>query len=472
MSKSGLFDTVEAERDRLTSMATELWEHPEVGLQETRAANLLAGAFREVGFDVETAIGGMPTALTATAGEGDPTIGLLGEYDALPGLSQAVRAERAPVEPGGPGHGCGHNLLGVASVGAALALGRRLDDGGVDGTVRFYGCPAEETLVGKVFMARAGAFDDLDVALSWHPSDVTRPRYSSSLAMDSVIYRFEGMPAHAAQAPAAGRSALDAVELMNTGVEYMREHVPDQARIHYTITEGGKAPNVVPTEASVWYYVRAPTRRQVEYLTQWVDEIAESAAAMTQTDVERRTVTGCWQFLPNRPLVDAMWANLQTLGPVEFTDDDRAFAAALQGTLTETAIEDRLSGLEPPVREALRGQTLAAEPFQPADDIGLMLGSTEIGDVSWLTPTAEFLGATWPVGTTAHTWQATAASGDFGMKTAVYIAKALAGTAYDCFTDEGLIADAWADFDAAKGGTAYETPLPDGAEPPIDLALQ
>lgn len=469
MDKSALFDAVETERERLTAMATELWEHPEVGLEETHAAELLAEALREAGFDVETGIGGMPTALTATAGSGDPVIGLLGEYDALPGLSQQVAAVRAPVEPGAPGHGCGHNLLGVGSVGAAIALEQALVEGDIDGTVRFYGCPAEETLVGKVFMARAGAFDDLDAALSWHPSDVTRPRYSSSLAMNSTVYTFEGTPAHAAQGPAAGRSALDGVELMNTGVEYMREHVPDRARVHYTVIKGGSAPNVVPAEASVWYYVRAPTRRQVERLTEWVDEIAEGAAAMTQTAVDRRFVTGCWQFLPNRPLVDAMWENLQALGPVEFTDDDRAFASSLKATFAETAVEERLDELEPSMRDELRGQVLAEKPYPPAEEPGMMLGSTEVSDVSWLTPTGEYLGATWPVGTTAHTWQATAASGDFGVKTALYIAKALAGTAYDLLSDDELLGAARDEFEQATGEVSYETPLPAKTEPPFDL---
>ncbi|MFB6354163.1 MAG: amidohydrolase [Halobacteriales archaeon] len=471
MSRSALFDAVEAERERLCGLAAELWDHPEVGLEETRAAALVGDTLREAGFDVETGVGGMPTALVASYGDGDPTVGLLGEYDALPDLSQRVAVERKPVEPGAPGHGCGHNLLGVAGVGAALALKPRLDDGRLEGTLRYYGCPAEETLVGKVFMARDGAFDDLDAALSWHPSDVTRPRFGSSLAMDSVLYTFEGTPAHAAQSPAAGRSALDAVELMNAGVEYLREHTPEKARIHYAITEGGSVPNVVPAEATVWYYVRAPTRRQVERLTERVDDVARGAARMTGTTLDRRFVTGCWEFLPNETLTAVMWDTLSALGPVPFTDEDRSFAAALQATIEESAIDARLAELEPAVREALRGQALAPEPFPPADEPGLMMGSTEVSDVSWLAPTAEYLGATWPVGTTAHTWQAVAASGDLGTRAMVHVAKALAGTAAELYARPELVAAAREDFERAQGDLEYRTPLPPDAGPPFDLTI-
>ncbi|MFB6362404.1 MAG: amidohydrolase, partial [Halobacteriales archaeon] len=254
--------------------------------------------------------------------------------------------------------------------------------------------------------------------------------------------------------------------------EYLREHMPEHARLHYVITKGGKAPNVVPTEASVWYYVRAPDRVQVERLTDRVDKVAEGAATMTGTELDRRFITGCWQFLPNRTITDLMWTNLQDLGPIDFTAEDREFAAALRETLDPDAIEDRLSRLEPDVREMIREHSLAAEPIGPAEEAGLMLGSTEVSDVSWLTPTGEFLGACWPVGTTAHTWQAVAASGDFGRKTAVYIAKALAGTAYDLFAEPDGVAAAQDEFESAKAGREYETPLPAEAEPPFDVGIE
>ena len=266
MQSEALFEAVEAERDRLYGLADRIWSTPELGLHEEESSAALADALADAGFDVETGIGGMPTAFRAEYGTGGPRIGLLGEFDALPSLSQTVNAERDPVEDGAPGHGCGHNLFGTAGVGAAIAVKRAIESGDLDGTVVFLGCPAEETLVGKVFMARAGAFDDLDAALTWHPNDLSHPQLKSSNALDSIQYRFEGESAHAAAAPWAGRSALDAVELLNAGSEYMREHLSEESRLHYVITDGGEAPNVVPETAEVWYYVRAPTRREVEQI--------------------------------------------------------------------------------------------------------------------------------------------------------------------------------------------------------------
>ncbi|MFT4931756.1 MAG: aminobenzoyl-glutamate utilization protein B, partial [Natronomonas sp.] len=257
MSKTEAFEWIDDHGDRLQDVGLRIWETPELGLHEEKSAEILAGELADAGFDLERGIGGMPTAFVATYGEGDPRIGILGEYDALPGLSQRVSAERDPVEEGEPGHGCGHNLFGTAGVGAAIAIKERMAAGDLDGTIAFFGCPAEETLVGKTYMARAGAFDDLDAAVTWHPGDLSMPTKSRSNALNSLMFTFEGVSAHSAGAPDAGRSALDAVELMNTGVEFMREHVSDDARLHYTITDGGQAPNVVPDTATVWYYVRA-----------------------------------------------------------------------------------------------------------------------------------------------------------------------------------------------------------------------
>ncbi|MFB6150081.1 MAG: amidohydrolase [Halobacteriales archaeon] len=469
MAKATVFDTVEERREQLEELAQSIWETPELGLHEEESSATLREALEAEGFEIEQGIGDMPTAFSATYGEGDPRIGILGEFDALPGLSQKVKAERDPIEEGGPGHGCGHNLFGTAGVGAAIAIKTAIDDGELDGTIVFFGCPAEETLVGKTFMARDGAFDELDAAITWHPSDQTKPQLSSSLALDSVQFTFEGVSAHAAASPESGRSALDAVELLNTGVEYMREHIPDKARIHYAITDGGDAPNVVPAESTVWYFIRAPKREQVERISDWVTDVAEGASLMTQTDVDRRYITGCWDFLPNETITEAVWENMQELGPVEYDDDDEAFAADLKATIDEDKIEGSLEDLPEDVTAAMREASLYAEPIEPHDKGETGGGSTEVGDVSWITPTAQFRATTWAVGTPAHTWQAVAADGDFGKKGCVYAAKVLAGTAYDLLSDEELVAAAQAEWEEATAEGGYETPLPEDVDPPFDV---
>jgi aminobenzoyl-glutamate utilization protein B len=464
--KERVVAAVESERERLFDLADRIWETPELGLHEEASAAALIEYLEAAGFDVETGIGGMPTAFVASYGEGAPRIGILGEYDALPGLSQRVAAERDPVEAGAPGHGCGHNLFGTAGAGAAVAVGRAIDEG-AGGTIRFFGCPAEETLVGKVFMARDGAFDDLDAALAWHPSDLTRPTRDRSLALDSIQFTFHGETAHAAASPESGRSALDGIELLNAGTEYLREHVPEETRVHYAITDGGDAPNVVPPEASAWYYVRAPDRAGVERISDWLDDVAEGAALMTRTDAEHRFVTGCHDYLPNEAVTDAVEANLGAIAPPEYTDEDRAFAADLQETFDPDAIESSLEDLTDESREAVEGASLHAAPVETTDAGEVGGGSTDVGDVSWITPTGQFRAATWPVGTPGHTWQAVAANGGFGRKGMVYAAKVLAATADDLLADADLRRAAREEFEATVGG--YESPLPEGTEPPFDL---
>ncbi|RDZ62483.1 amidohydrolase [Haloferax sp. Atlit-12N] len=470
MNHNETFETVESLEAELVSLTESLWETPELGLHETESAELLSSVLRDAGFDVTEGIGGMPTAFSATYGEGEPHVGILGEYDALPGLSQTVSSSRDPVEAGAPGHGCGHNLFGVAGVGAALAAKRAIDDGRAEGTVTFFGCPAEEILVGKVFMARDGAFDDLDAALTWHPSHLSAPFMAQTLAMNSVEYTFHGESAHAADSPQSGRSALDAVELLNTGSEFMREHVSDDARIHYTIPDGGGAPNVVPAEATAWFYVRAPTRDEVDRITDWLDDVAEGAALMTQTTVSRRFHTGCYDYVANHALSDKLLENMRLAGPIPYTDEDREFAAELQETLSAETIEARTAQLPEERREAARSSVLYPDA-QPSYDVGTVLnGSTDVGDVSWITPTAQFWAASWPVGTPSHTWQAVAANGSFGSKAAVYAAKVLAATTLDLLSDEALVAAAREEFEASVPGE-YECALPEGMEPPFHLTL-
>ncbi|WP_336025161.1 M20 family metallopeptidase [Halobellus salinisoli] len=468
MTKDTIHERIEERRTELVSLTRTIWENPELGLQETDSAGLLANTLAEEGFTVERGIGGMPTAFAASYGTGDPTIGILGEYDALPGLSQKVGAQREPVEVGAPGHGCGHNLFGVGSLGAAIAIKEAIESGEIDGTIRYYGCPAEETLVGKVYMARSGVFDDLDAALTWHPSQVSAPWKARSLAMNSLEYTFTGQSAHAADSPESGRSALDAVELMNLGVEFMREHISEDARIHYSITNGGGAPNVVPAEASVWYFVRASTRSGVDRITDWLDDIADGATLMSQTTVDRQFLTGCYDYIANDTLSDVLLSNMRELGEIPYTEADREFAAELRDTLDEATIESRLSVLSEPVRSAARDQALYSEPMESFDEGTVLSGSTDVGDVSWITPVAQFWCASWPAGTPSHTWQAVAANGDFAATSAVYAAKVLAGSAYDLFTTPSLIETANEELRSTRPHE-YESPLPETAEPPMEM---
>jgi aminobenzoyl-glutamate utilization protein B len=469
VDKTGLFDRIEELDPRLREVARDLWENPELGLHEEDSAAALIEVLEAEGFDVERGVGGMPTAFIASYGDAGPRIGILGEYDALPGLSQRVRAERDPVEPEGPGHGCGHNLFGTAGVGAAVAVREAIEAGAVEGTVVFYGCPAEETLVGKTYMARAGAFDDLDAALTWHPSDLSTPRRGTTNALNSLTFTFEGVSAHAAGSPESGRSALDGVELMNTGAEYMREHVSDDARVHYAITDGGQAPNVVPAEATVWYFVRAPEREEVERNTAWLRDIAEAAATMSQTAVSERFLTGCYDYRANEAVTDVLWENMQRVGPVDYDDADYEFAAKLKATVPDDRIEANLAALPEDLRDEVREEALHPDPVPAYDGDQLSHGSTEVGDVSWIVPTGQFNGATWPVGVPGHSWQVVAANGDFAQKGIAFAGKVLAGAAYDLLTDAETLAAAREEFQTEIGADAYETPLPAEAEPPFDV---
>lgn len=458
------------EDERLAYLARQIWERPEIALEERFASGLLAADLEAAGFAVERGVAGLPTAFVASWGRGGPTIGILGEYDALPGLSQQLSTERSPVAQGGPGHGCGHNLFGVASLGAAMAIKRELEAGGLPGTVRYYGCPAEETLVGKTFMARAGVFDDLDAAIAWHPGDTNMAPAISSLAMNSFKVNFYGLASHAAVDPHNGRSALDGVMLMDVGVNYLREHIIPEARIHSVVTSGGQAPNVVPAFAQVWYYVRAPRREQVEAIYARVLDIARGAALMSGTTHEVDFVTGCYDLLPNKTLSRLMLEKLQAAGELAFTAEEQAFARRLQasfapGTVAGAfALTRRLvSGeLDPDLAETpLWG---AALPHSETE--GVMPGSTEVGDVSQITPTAQLTTCCWPFGTPAHSWQIVASSGSsIGFKGMQLAAKAMALAGLDLLTRPELLAEARAEFERRRGGRAYATPLPEGATP-------
>ena len=466
--KDRLFEIVDGERDRLRELARRLWERPEVALEEHESARLLAATLEREGFDVEMGVGELPTAFVATYGAGSPTIGFIGEYDALPGLSQVVSTVQEPVEVGGAGHGCGHNLHGVGAIGGAIAIKQGIEAGDLDGTIAFLGCPAEETLVGKVYMARAGAFDDLDAAIAWHPDNVSTVRLGTANALNSIEYRFEGTAAHAAGSPEAGRSALDAVQLMNTGVEHMREHVPDDARIHYVATEGGKAPNVVPASASVWYFVRAPTRERVDWLTAWVDDVANSAAKMTRTAVDRTFRTGCYPYHPNETIGMQVWENMRSVGPIDYSASDRTFAAELRATVPEEDQVGRMAKVPDERLTAVLEHDLYPDPIPPFDREEPSKGTADLGDVCWNAPTVQFKGAAYPVGIPSHSWQAVAANGELGTRALTFAAKVFAGTAYDLFTEPSILEAAREEFAEVTDGRPYESPLPEDADPFVD----
>lgn len=441
-----------------------------MALQEEYASRLLAEKLEADGFSISWGAGGMPTAFIAEWGEGSPIIGLLGEYDALPGLSQELAAEKTPIDAGGPGHGCGHNLYGTACMGSVAALKAAMQRTGVKGTIRFYGCPAEETLVGKTFMARDGVFDDLDAAISWHPGDTNISFNGSSLAMNSFKVNFHGVAAHAGGSPWLGRSALDGVMLMDAGVNYMREHVPPESRIHSVVASGGQAPNVVPAFAQVWYFVRAPQRKQVEEMYRWMQDIAKGAALMSGTTHEIEFITGCYDILPNKVISDLLYEKMAEVDDMTFTEQERQFARDLQATFPDGSVQNGFDWMKrstsADLDPAAMDDPLWEDVFRHSPTPPRMGGSTEVADVSWISPTGQITTTCWPLGTPGHSWQTVASSGSsIGAKGMIFAAKAMALAAFDLLAKPDLLAAAQADFAQARGDKTYVTPLPPEATP-------
>jgi aminobenzoyl-glutamate utilization protein B len=461
-----LMEWVEERENRFIAIADEIWANPELALAEFKASKLQAESLKDDGFTITSNIGGLPTAFIAeySQGEGGPVIGFLGEYDALPGLSQHKVAEQNPVIPDSPGHGCGHNLLGTAALAAAVTIKEWLKHTGKAGTVRYYGCPAEETIEGKVYMARAGAFDDLDAALTWHPGSVNSVWAGSSLAVNNLKFRFKGRTAHAAANPETGRSALDAVELMNVGVNFMREHMPESARIHYVITQGGGAPNVVPDEAEVWYFVRAPERSMVEELTDRVRNIAKGATLMTETTVSEIFNAGAYNMLSNQVIGDRMQEVLEDLGPIQFEEAEIEFAKKVSASFPDSLRQGILKAESLPVD--LMNQGLPTQVYPIRDRGKTMPGSTDVADVSWITPTAQFTTTTSPLATPGHSWAITTAAGvSIGHKGMMHAAKVLAIVAQDLWEKPELLEAAKAEFQTSTGGKAYVCPIPADVQP-------
>ncbi|MCR4265229.1 amidohydrolase [Nitratireductor sp. ZSWI3] len=462
-----IWDNVETHKDDLIGMSDRVWGTPELLYGEFESVAEHTAMLRQKGFAVEENVAGIPTAVTGIAGEGGPLIAFLGEYDALPGLSQvAGLAEPKELENGGNGHGCGHNLLGGAALLAAVALKDWLEETGTPGRVMYAGCPAEEGGGAKSFMAREGVFKDVDIALTWHPGNMTHVDDMLSLANTRIDFTFTGRPSHAAASPHLGRSALDAAQLMCVGVNYLREHMPDSDRIHYAYLDtGGTAPNVVHGTTTVRYVVRSRSLSGMRSLIERVKKCAEGAAIMTETKVESKVLTAVSNMLDNQPLARAMRQAMDTLGGVPFDDRDAEFARQIRATLSpeEIAAAYTALGRNPEPDEVLCDYITDYVPgYTP------MMGSTDVADVSWQVPTIQARVATHAVGTTLHTWQATA-QGKSGIahKGMVHAAKILAHTAVKTLTDPTLVSEAKAYHRALLEKDPYVCPIPADTMPPL-----
>ncbi len=460
-----IWPLVEARRADYRALADRVFDTPEIAYTERRSAAAHLAQLGREGARVTGDLAGIPTAMMGEWGEGGPVIAILGEYDALPGLGQEPGlAEPRPL--GAAGHGCGHNLLGSAALMAAASVAEWLTATGRPGRVRYYGCPAEEGGAAKAFMVRAGLFDDVDAAITWHPASLNGVDGAQSLANSRIDYTFHGRAAHAAAAPELGRSALDAVELMNIGVNYMREHMPDDARIHYAyIDAGGSAPNVVQARATIRQLVRARDLAGLRALIERVDRIAEGATLMTGTRVERRVISGVSNLIGNRPLEACMQANFERLGAPDFDADDRRYAEAIRATLSRDHIAAAFARFGLPPRFDLPLCDFVA-PLDRAQTGGE--GSTDVGDVSWAVPTVQARVATCALGTPFHSWQLTAqGKAPAAHKGMEHAAKVMAATARDLFDDPEILVAARADHLSRIGPEPYRCPMPDDVTPPV-----
>ena len=466
MEKQFLYDTIEENTPEIIALSDAIWDFSELSMEEYRSADYYCGLLEREGFRVERNLCGIPTAFSAQFGSGSPRIGILGEFDALSGLSQIPGLPRRQCQvEGGNGQGCGHNLLGAASFGAALAIKKAMEAGMLSGTVIFYGCPGEEGCAGKTFMARDGMFRDLDAALTWHPGDTNEIKVGASAACLQVEYSFHGIAAHAANDPYNGRSALDAVELMHVGVQFLREHMSPNSSIHYSITDGGGvSPNVVQAEAKTIFMVRGETVRKAKALLERVNNIAKGAALMTDTEFTARQLDGTASTIGNQVLERVMDENLRQAPIPVYTPEEREYAHALRQTYP-AELPGELTKTDPQVRAFVLRETEGGKrdindfimPYVPS--CAYSPGSTDVGDVSWLTPTAQFTTATWTSGSPGHSWQnVSIGRSSIAHKGMLQAAKVLAGTAADLMTNPQLLKEAREEFltAAAEG---YDCPI-------------
>ena len=432
-------------------IAKYIWDNPELSLVEFKSSAKLMEYLASNGFRIEKGVAGMSTAFVATWGSGKPVIGILGEFDALPNLSQeAGVTSQKPIISGGPGHGCGHNLYGTSSATAAIAAAKAMAAHGIKGTVKFFGTPAEETLVGKIYMNRDGVFDGTDIMLAWHPGEFNGVWYSTNLAIDNIKFRFYGKSAHAGTAPEAGRSALDAVQLMNLGMEFMREHLIQEARIHYVITKGGETPNNVPPFAEVWYFIRAPRRAQVDQIRAWMFDVAKGAALMTQTRTENQILTASYERLPNRVLAMMGDKIAKLIGPPPFTAEDQKFG--------EAVIREALK--REPKGEAFSTKIETPDFAKVFPDVDGVKASAD-DNYTWKFPSLRFIVATQAWGTPGHSWPLVCQSGtSAAMKAGMTVSKYMAASALELMINPKLIQEAWEEHKKYIAEFGYKETVP------------
>jgi aminobenzoyl-glutamate utilization protein B len=468
MSKEIALKWIEDNKDHIIEISDKVWEYAEVGLQEYQTAELLSNEIEKHGFKVERGVADMPTAFVATWGKGKPVLGVLGELDALAGISQKAVPYRDPVKEGGSGHGCGHNMHGTGGMAAAIAIKNAMEASGILGTVKFYGCPAEETLVGKVWMVRHGLFDGVDVVLSHHPGLNNTAGTGSSLSMNSFKVHFYGRTAHSAGDPENGISALDALELMSNGVNFMREHVIEKARIHYVTEAGGGQPNVVPEYARVWYYVRAPERDQVEYIYNWVLQIADGADKMARTTHKIEFLNGCYNKVPNSELSKLVVKNMREIGAPKHDAEDIAFAEKLNEFIDKDLKFNGLRNSGLPGWEDLVDKLFDERILDDYTAGTVGAGSTDVSDVSWATPTIEFSTACNMLGTPFHSWQEVAQSGSsIGHKGLIFASKVMATSGIEILTDPDLLKRIRDEWTKRLVGRTYKPPIPLDLKPPL-----
>lgn len=452
-------EEIERKREAIDELSRFIWNNPEAGFKEYKAHEKVAAFMESEGFQVERGAGGVPTAIKAVYGSGHPVIGFMGEFDALPGLSQRVSVDKEEIEGQPYGHGCGHNLLCAAHVGGVLGLKEEMKRKSLPGTIVFYACPGEELLTGKPLMAKGGAFEGLDVAVNFHPNKINEATTGVSTAVNSARFKFTGKASHAANAPENGRSALDGVELMNVGANYLREHVPSDVRIHYTITNGGIVPNIVPDKAEVWYYIRAFSREVVEDVYERLIRVAKGAAMMTDTQVDVEFLGGCYNTQNNKILANVVAEAMNEIPQEPWTKEELAFAAALDEKTAESARATvKKYGLEADTHlYSGPGKVTCFNSY----------GSTDIGDVMHLVPTAYFFTACTNMGAPAHSWQfASCAGSSIGEKGMIFAAKTMAVYGAKLIENPELIALAKAEFDRQMEGRVYKNPVPDGMSVP------
>lgn len=442
--KDEAIQIIQAKADVYKKNAMDIWGFAEVGYKEVKSSALHQQTLKDNGFTVEAGVAEIPTAFVATYGSGKPIIGILAEYDALPGMSQDATPEKKSIDGKNAGHACGHHLFGTASVAAGIAIKKLIEEKKISGTVKVFGCPAEEGGSGKVYMVRAGLFKDVDAVIHWHPSDDNEITMTSALANKAAKFRFKGISAHASGAPEKGRSALDGVEALDVMANMMREHIPQEARLHYVITNGGKAPNIVPDFAEVYYYVRHPKKDEVKAIFDRLVKAAQGAALGTETTMDYEIIGGTHDMLLNKTLGEIMQKNLDKVGGIDYTTGEIEFAKKIQSSFTFKAPAIETAG--------------KVKPFKTVADAGG--GSTDVGDVSYTVPTVGMSAATWVPGTPAHSWQAVAAGGtDIGAKGMMVAAKVMAMTAIDLYSNPATIIKATEEFKTAKGDYKYEALL-------------